>query len=158
MIHRLARLVTAIIAPVALLLGASGAAAAGVTPGTAAPAACSGVLAIRAFAFHPPLVSPGQTSTATVSAVNCTGQSQAVTVIWSGRFIGPSAPGCPVLDPLAQPATFAPHGTYTAGVGYLALPSCTATQLQVTVKFQGQSGSVLAQATATLTIVQPTAG
>jgi hypothetical protein len=160
MIRRLATLATAIVVPAMLLLAGNGAASAAVT---ARPAPCSGVLAITAFGFHPPQVLLGQGSTATVSAVNCTSQSQQASVTWFGHYVNPAGgtlppPGCPVIDPILFQATFAPRGSYTGSVGYTALSFCTAPQLQVTVQFRAPSGTLLAQATATLTIIQPAAG
>ena len=126
----------------------------------AAPAACSGVIQISRLAFVPPAIAPGQSSTAELTARNCTGQTQRTTVTWLGRFLGPGGgfpAGCPVIDPLAQPATFAPYGTVSGQVGYLVFAGCTATSLQATVRITGAGGAVLAQRTASLVIVQPTA-
>jgi hypothetical protein len=85
------------------------------------------------------------------------------TVTWYGHYINPAGgtlppPGCPVIDPVQYQAAFAPHGSYTAFVGYSALFFCTAPHLQVTVQFRAPNGTILAQAIATLTIVQPAAG
>ena len=48
--------------------------------------------------------------------------------------------------------SFAPHGPFRSGVRYLVPATCTATQLQVTVEIE-QGGTVLAEATADLTII-----
>jgi hypothetical protein len=127
-------------------------------PASHAPASCSGVIQITRLAFTPVVVAPGQTATLQLTARNCTGTSQQTTSVWLGTFAGPAAgipPGCPAIDPLPLPASFAPHGQLRSSVGYLVPSGCTATQLQVTVEFE-QGGTVLAERTADLgIIVQP---
>jgi hypothetical protein len=96
-----------------------------------------------------------------VAARNCTGQPQSTLVLWLERFLGPNdtgiPPGCPAIDPLPpQPASLAPFGGSTASSTTLIVPSCTATQLEVTARFTGPSGTVLGQRTADLPIAQPT--
>ena len=127
----------------------------------AAPAVSSGcaitsqTIAITGLAFQPPAVAPGQTSQATLSAVNCTGVTQQASAEWLGRFVGtaPGIPaGCPAIDPLLLQMNFPPHGQLTGTVGYLVPGSCTATGLVVTVEIL-QSGKVVAQRSAELTIV-----
>jgi hypothetical protein len=143
-----------VLAPVALAAAPAGIAAASVPPSRAAPS-CSGVVQITELAFNPPAVTPGGMSTANLAARNCTGTSQQTTAVWLGRFVGSSGgipPGCPAVDPLPQPASFAPHGVFRASVGYLVPAGCTANELQVTVEIE-QGGTVLAQATADLTII-----
>jgi len=129
-------------------------------PVPAVPRACavsSQTIQITGLVFQPPTVAPGQTSQATVSAVNCTAVSQQASAEWLGRFVG-SAPGipagCPVLDPLLQPMNFPPRGRLTGTVGYLVPGSCTATGLVVTVEIL-QNGTVVTQRSAQLTIVRP---
>lgn len=115
---------------------------------------CTGIVQITRLAFSPSSVSPGDSSTADLTARNCTSASQQTTATWFGRFVGASAgipTGCPVLDPLPQPATFGPNGTFRSSVGYLVPASCTASQLQITVQIQ-QSGTILAQQSANLAI------
>lgn len=126
----------------------------------AAPAACSvsTVIEITNFAFNPPAVAPGQSSTATLTALNCTNKTQQTSEIWSGRFVGPSTgipPGCPAIDPLSLAVTFPPNGTVSSAVTYSVPPSCTATQLIVTVDIYGNDGVLLAHGTAVLEIVRP---
>ncbi len=124
----------------------------------ASTSACSvsNVIEIAHFAFNPPVVSPGQSSTATLAALNCTDQSQQATEIWSGRFVGPSPgtpPGCPVIDPVAFAVTFPPNGTVSTDVTYSVPSSCTATQLIVTADIYGKDGVLFAHGTATLEII-----
>ena len=138
------------------LLAASAGAAQASTSTSHALFSCTGVVQITHLGFTPSSVSPGSTPAADLNLRNCTGVSQSTTATWFGRFIGSSAgipPGCPALDPLPQPATLAPHGKFHSSVGYQVPVSCTASQLQVTVRIQ-QGGTVLAQETADLAIIQ----
>jgi hypothetical protein len=101
-------------------------------------------------------VAPGGSSTATLKAQNCTGQTISATATWIAQFQGSGGglpAGCPVIDPIARPATFAPHGTVTQSTGYLVPSGCTATSLHLTVRISA-GGSVLATGTANLTIIQ----
>jgi hypothetical protein len=141
-------------------------AAAGVADAAAAApaaAACSGVIAIQQLAFSPPSVPPGQTSALNLAVANCTGQAVSGQVAWYGHFTGPGgalAPGCPVFDPLVQPYTIAPNGTYQASQQYGdTIPGCQATGLQITAQLTvtNVAGAVV-QATATLGIAQPSLG
>jgi hypothetical protein len=123
------------------------------------------VIKITNLSFSPPVVSPGQLATANMSARNCTGQPESASVMWLDQFLGPAGtaggipPGCPAIDPLPpQPVSFAPYGSYSASLQTLVFSGCTATQLQVTVRFFGSGGTVLAQRTADLPIIQPSAG
>ncbi len=155
-------LLTAAIAvmPAGLVLAGGSLAAASTTSASTVAAACPGVIQITHLAFSPPRVSPGQLSTATVTARNCTGQTQQTSVIWLARFTGSGPgipPGCPAIDPLPPPqVTFAPFGKFTASAGFLVPPSCPATQLQVTFDVD-QNGAVIASKTADLIIVPPPA-
>ncbi len=125
----------------------------------AAPAqacAVSTVIEITHFAFNPPAIPPGGSSTASLTALNCTGQPQTTGETWFGRFVRPSGgipSGCPVIDPITYTTVFPPHGTVSASVTYTVPPSCTATQLIVTADITGKNGILLAQGTAVLEIV-----
>jgi len=121
---------------------------------TSTCAVSSQPIQITGLAFQPPVVAAGQTSQATLSAVNCTDVAQQASAEWLGRFIGsaPVPPGCPVIDPILLPLNFPPHGQLTSSVGYLVPFSCTATALVVTVEIL-QNGKVVTQASATLRIV-----
>jgi hypothetical protein len=131
--------------------------------GTAAasPSACpvSAVIWIASFAFNPSAVTPGHSSTATLTAVNCTDQSQQTSETWIGQWGGPitGAPpaGCPIIDPVALPVTFPPNSTVITPMTYSVPLSCTATQLTVTVDIDGSNGALLAHGTAVLQIIQP---
>ena len=90
--------------------------------GTPAQAcAVTSVIEITHFAFNPPAIPPGQSSTATLTAQNCTNQVQQTSEIWSGRFANSSGsipPGCPAIDPISfgvnsgfEGVTPGPHGT-----------------------------------------------
>lgn len=130
--------------------------ASAVTPAQAC--ATSTIIKITSFDFNPASVTPGNSSTATLTALNCTAQSQQTTETWSGRFTGPSSgtipPGCPVIDPIAFGVSFPAHGTVSRSVGYLVPASCTATELTVTADIRGTNGTLLAEGTAVLKIVQ----
>jgi hypothetical protein len=122
----------------------------------AAPATCTGTVQITSLTFNPAHVAPGQSSTATVVARNCTNQPVQASVLFLGRFVGPSTgipAGCPVIDPLPpRQVSFAAHGRYSTSVGYLVFAGCTATSLQVTARFTDATGAVLATRTASLPI------
>jgi hypothetical protein len=139
----------------AVAIGSGAAVAA--TPAQAC--AVSKVIEITHFAFNPPAVVPGGSSTATLTAQNCTDQAQQTTEIWSGRFVGTSAgtipPGCPVIDPIAFGVDFPPLGAVSKSVGYSVPASCTATQLIVTADINGPNGVLLAEGTAVLQIIRP---
>jgi hypothetical protein len=126
----------------------------------AAAATCTGTIQITSLTFNQQQGTPGQIVTATVVAQNCTDQPQQASVLFLGRFIGPSAgipAGCPAIDPLPpQQASFAAGGTYTASLGYRLFPSCTATALRVTVRFTDSTGAVLATQSADLPITPAT--
>ncbi len=140
------------VAPLAETLAPGAASAASAAP------ACPGVITITQSAFIPPSVLPGQRSTLTVVAQNCTGQTMQGGVWWFGHYVGPDgsiAQGCPVLDPLAQGYTIAPQGSFTLRAQEVAnaWPSCHASGLQMTVDFSANGVTGLAaQATAILRI------
>jgi hypothetical protein len=56
------------------------------TPAQACPV--STVIEIEHFAFDPAAIPPGGSSTATLTALNCTDLTQQTTETWSGRFVG----------------------------------------------------------------------
>lgn len=157
MLRKLLTAAAALTVPASLLL-AGGAAAAGATPAVSTGStACSStaVIQITAFAFHPPHVSPGQSSSADLTALNCTGATQSTTETWYGQLIGPGTgipPGCPAIDPFMRPVVFAPHTPVSTSTSYLVFSGCTATKLAVTVKITGTAGTLLAQQTTYLTI------
>ncbi len=145
------------VAPLVMAAGlvAFGSAAAQAAPVT--PDACStpAVIQITSLGFAPASVTPGHSSTATLAARNCTATTQKTTITWTGQFISSSTSGpvgCPVIDPLARPTTFAPDASITQSTTYSVLASCTATGLQVTVKITSTTGTLLATRTATLII------
>jgi hypothetical protein len=143
-----------------LLAGAGPANAAGAAvpayPAPPQPSLCSGVLRVDSFAFDPPSVSAGGSSAAALTVRNCTGQTQAVTETWTGRFSTDTGtgipPGCPALDPLPRPVTLAPRQRNTTATTYIAFASCAATHLTVTVTIT-QGATQLARTSAVLTIV-----
>jgi hypothetical protein len=153
MIRKTMLIVSAVAVAGGLMASATGAASAAVRPAVAC--VTSSPIQVEAFVFHPAAVPPGASSTATLTALNCTTQTLATSEIWSGRFTGPSTGipvGCPAIDPIALPVTFPPGGSVATSVTYLVPPSCTASHLVVTVDIDA-AGKVLAQGTATLTII-----
>jgi hypothetical protein len=123
------------VAAALIISGGSNASAA-----AAGPAACTSTIRITSLRFNPLAVSPGQSSTATLHARNCTSQTQQTTTIWFGQFIGSGVgipAGCAAIDPLPGPTTFTPHGTITLSSTYLVFASCTSTSLQITVQING---------------------
>ena len=155
---RLSATVTAVAAGVTMLLAGGGPASADAPlPATPPTSTCSGTvgIAIDGLAFDPPAVLPGATSDATLTATNCTDLSQSVTETWTGRFSSASGTGipegCPVIDPLARPVTFAPHEQVQTDTSYLVFAGCTADRLTVTVTIS-QNGVQLAQQSADLVI------
>jgi hypothetical protein len=142
------------------LLAAAAVLAAGVVAvpvgnaGMASAATCTGTgtVQIISLSFNPASIAPGQRSTATMVAQNCTAQAITATSTWAARLIGPGTgipPGCPAIDPLAQATNFPAGGQVTVGLGYLTFASCTATALQLTVTVNGAAGPLASQ-TATL--------
>lgn len=124
---------------------------------TAAPAttACAGTIQIASMTWNPAQVQPGQGSTLTVVAQNCTAQPQQASLMFVARFLGSAdgiPPGCPVIDPL-PPATvtIAAGATYTATQGYSTFAGCTADRLEVTATFSS-GGTVLARGVTDLPI------
>lgn len=158
MIYRAALIALAIAVASGLMAASAGGAAAAV-PRTAC--AKPAVVKVKSFHFHPASVRPGGSSTATLKAVNCTGQTQQGSEVWFGQFTragGALPSGCPVIDPFPLPVRFPPHHTVSTGVGYPVSPSCTASRLIVTVDIHGQNGTVLATGTAILKITQGGSG
>jgi len=140
---------------VAVGLTAAGVVSASAATQTVAAKSCTATVHIASLAFTPASVTPGQSSTATLKAHNCTGHAQQTTTYWYGRFVGPSAgipAGCPAVDPLPRPAAFRAHQTITLSTTYRVFPSCTATSFQLTVRIVGPGGKVLATRNATLAI------
>jgi hypothetical protein len=146
----------AVISPIGLL------AATGATPAAAqmrtstAVSGCAGVVEITHLAFKPAAVAPGSSSTAHMTARNCTGESQSTTSTWKGTYKGDRT-DCPVIDPVSQPANFAPNGTVKSKVGYEVPSGCDANYLQVTVELT-EGGTILAQKTADLRILKIPSG
>jgi len=122
---------------------------------TATAATCTGTVQIDSFAFNPPAVNAGQSSTLTLVAENCTGQPIQVTDIWSGRYVGPDGttipPGCPVIDPIAPQLNLPANGQGTASQGFSTFAMCSAVALKAMVTISS-GGVTLATQTATLTI------
>lgn len=155
--RRLSALVTAAAAvATAAAVSAGGPAAAAAPPTTGAPCASAAtVIRIDGLAFDPPSVPAGGTSTATLTATNCTGLDRTVSETWAGRFLSGSSTGypagCPAIDPLPRSVTFAPHEQVATSTGYLVFPGCTADRLRLTVTVS-QGGVPLASRTADLLI------
>jgi hypothetical protein len=163
-VRRFRRTASAALACAAALAGTTATAAAASTAAAAHVPAVTGkvctttqTIQITNLFFQPPAVAPGHSSQAILSAVNCTALPQSASAQWAGRFVGPTPgipAGCPVIDPIALPMSFPPNGQLTSTIGYLVPASCTATSLVVTVTIS-QQGTVVAQRSARLAIIQP---
>lgn len=155
--RRILGIATAVLIALPMLGGTATAATTGAAAATCTAGA--GTINITQLAFNPASVAPGQSSTLNLTAVNCTSQSVTASLISYGTWSAPGSngvpPGCPAIDPLSQPVTIPPNGTYTTGMVFPVFSSCTATALQGVVRFSSSTGGTLAQGTAQLTIVQP---
>ncbi|SEO31824.1 hypothetical protein [Actinacidiphila rubida] len=151
-------LLTAAAAVAAAVLGAALPAAASTPPATGTPPACSGGAGLTGLSFDPAQIAPGQTSTATATAVNCTQTTQQGSETWQASWTsaaGTGLPaGCPVLDPLVRQVALAPGAVVLTSTGYLVLPGCTASGLHLTVTLRLTSGQVSVRA-ADLAILSP---
>ena len=154
MVRRSVRTASVVLACAAAISAAGTTAAVAQTPARGTACSTSQPLQITGLSFQPPAVFPGQTSTATVTVLNCTGQSQKAGAQWMGRWVGtsPGLPaGCPVIDPVILQMSFAPHAQSSSSLGYLVPGSCTASALVVTVEVI-QNGTVVAERSAQLVI------
>jgi cellulase/cellobiase CelA1 len=133
---------------------AGGAVASAAGAGSVTPAACTGTVQITSMVFSPPAVTAGQGSTVTLTTQNCTSQTQTTSETWFGQFLGSGTgipAGCPAIDPIALPATYAPNETRTRAFTFSTFASCTATMLRATVRITSSAdGSLLATQTADL--------
>ena len=139
----------AVAACVMLLVGAS--IVTGPGAGAIPASKCTGVLTISSVAFGPGTVVPGLSSTARLTAMNCTHHTQSFTVTWLGRYVGSDVTGCPVIDPLAQPISVASRATLRAHLAYTVPKTCAATSLAVTARIAAK-GKVVAHKTGSLRI------
>ncbi|HEY3868213.1 MAG TPA: hypothetical protein VGM10_07670 [Actinocrinis sp.] len=153
-------------AALGLSLAASGPAAAAGRPDVQAPAvACvtATPIELNGFAFAPPEVTPGESSTADLITTNCTNTTLATTEIWTGQWLpavssGGLPAGCPVIDPLARSVTYAPGQELAENTTYLVPVGCQAAELAVTVRISTSAGASVLTATAYLKIDQITPG
>jgi len=132
----------------ALVVGAT------VAASTATAATCTGTATVQitSMSFNPPSVAPGQSSTVTLVAQNCTSQDIAASVQFYARFVGSDGnipPGCVVYDPFIRQLTLPAGGQGTTGVTYSTFASCTATAFQATASISA-GGATVASQSATL--------
>jgi hypothetical protein len=113
---------------------------------------CQGKIDITRLAFSPASARPGRSSTVHLAARSCLDVTQNTVLTLVGRFTGKHAQGCPIIDPLARPMAFPPHGVITSKTGYDLPASCTATGLRVTARFAGSTGQRLVAKSASLAI------
>jgi hypothetical protein len=104
-------------------------------------------VAITDFSFHPDVVPPGAPTTLNLAARNCTGTTLKTTLTQYGH----EPPGCPVIDPIAMPVVFAPHGIFARSTSLIA-PRCMGVE-EMTATFTDAQGHLLAKATARLTVL-----
>jgi hypothetical protein len=117
---------------------------------------CGGHVRITSFGWQPSDVRPGDSATVAVTAQNCKHRELSASVEWIGQYagIGTGLPdGCPVIDPVSTPVTLPSKDSARAQLGFNILPGCSATGLTETVRLLS-NGTVLATASATLTITQ----
>ncbi|MFG1903160.1 cellulose binding domain-containing protein [Micromonospora carbonacea] len=127
------------LAAVLAALLTTGAALTAPAPAQAADPACTGTVRITSMTWSPPQIMPGQGSTLTVVAQNCTDTPQQASFFSYQQFLGSGPgvpPGCPIVEPLpARPVTIEAGGTFTATSRYNTYAGCTATRLLVTAQF-----------------------
>jgi hypothetical protein len=99
------------------------------------------------FSFVPNIVPPGGQTTLNLAARNCTGMTLKTTLTQYGH----EPPGCPVIDPVATPVVFAPHGLFARSTP-LTAPRCQGVE-EMTVTLTDAQGYLLAKATAQLTVL-----
>jgi hypothetical protein len=133
MLRRLSALVTASTALAAAAVVTAGGTAAADTP----PAGCSSVVRVDGFAFDPPAVAPGGTSTATLAATNCTGSDLVLSELWSYHYVpdpwGPALPVCATIT-LARAEPIGAYGHLDSAMPFSANPSpCASHVLEATV-------------------------
>jgi hypothetical protein len=133
MLRRLSALVTASTALAAAAVVTAGGTAAADTP----PAGCSSAVRVDGFAFDPPAVAPGGTSTATLAATNCTGSDLVLSELWSYHYVpdpwGPALPVCATIT-LARAEPIGAYGHLDSAMPFSANPSpCASHVLEATV-------------------------
>ncbi|HEV3172096.1 MAG TPA: hypothetical protein VGZ32_17225 [Actinocrinis sp.] len=154
MVRRSVRTASVVLACAAAMSAAGTTTAMAQTPARGTACTTSQTIRITGLSFQPPAVYPGQSSEATATVLNCTGQQQQAGAQWMGRWIGssPGIPaGCPVIDPVILQVNLAPHAQGSSSIGYLVPSSCTASALVVTVEII-QNGAIIAERSATLVI------
>ncbi|CAG7656022.1 hypothetical protein [Actinacidiphila bryophytorum] len=156
--RRLSVLATAAacLAAAAVSAGSATAAAPADPPTSGAPCAtAAGGVRLDGLAFDPPSVPAGGTSTASLTATNCSDHDVTVRETWAARFLSGSSTGvpagCPVIDPLPRSVTFGPHERVVTSTAYLVFADCTADLLRLTVTVS-QDGVPPASRTADLLI------
>jgi hypothetical protein len=142
-------------AALGLSLAASGPAAAAVHPAVGCTSAASNPIEINGFAFTPPQVAPGGSSTADLITTNCTDTTLTATQEWTAQWLplaagGGIPAGCPVIDPLVRSVTYAPGEALAENTAYTAVVGCQAAELAVTVHIS--AGGAQETATAYLVI------
>lgn len=150
---RTLRMAALMLAALGLCVGGTAAAAATVPAQTAATvpatAPCSGPGELPELdvtqTFGQASYKPGESITVTVTAVNCTSQTLSTHIEAYGLFTDGTgnaiAPGCIAIDPLWNPVTFAPNGTYTNSFTYPNITGCTATQFTAVDQFYAAGSS-----------------
>lgn len=141
-------------ARIVMLLALIAGAAVAVAGPAQATCAGTGSAEIVSLTFDPPVVTPGSSVQATVTAQNCTATALTAQVQWYGRFTGPGGgipAGCVAMDPLVVPLTLPAGGTGRSALTYSTFASCSATGLQVNVQLTA-GGGVADTRTATVPI------
>lgn len=127
-------------AALASLCAAGLAGAVGASTAQAAPVGCTGTVQTTTLAFNPPAISPGQSSTLTLTVQNCTDQPQQVTGYVLPTYPGSAVP-CGANDPYPLQMSLTPGGNYTTSIRWDIFSGCKASALHVTVMINGANGS-----------------
>ena len=143
---------------IAILAGSGPAAAAARSGAHPAPLVCATATPIEldGFAFAPPEVTPGNSATADLITTNCTAGTLVTEEEWTAQWLPPTGTGlpagCPVIDPLMRPVTYAPGQELAENTAYLVPAGCRAAGLAVTVQIFVSTGTSVLTAATELTI------
>jgi hypothetical protein len=119
-----------------------------VTPAGAQPAAAC-VVKITRFAFDPESISRGGHTKLVLVARNCVDSALSVKVTEAGEQ---PPPGCPWIDPIAWNAVLQPMSRYKPNPLKMLIPQGCVGVETMAVGITDSNGTLLARATASLTI------
>lgn len=163
MIRKLLNTTVTLAAATGMALAFAGSAEAGtapshgaaLTPTTGCTSTSASPIVLDSFNFSPASVAPGGESAAILATTNCSNLSVSTSQTWLGQWLSASGTGipsgCPVIDPLARSAVYAPGQERVDDTGYTVPSGCTANALKVTVRITS-GGTTILTVSATLTI------